>query len=434
MAPASRSNIDIPNSRTLFIFIVGKDKMVTITIDFNNIVLPNDMNLLEDRVKPSPKTSLKLGLTLMVPSEMVATLQGMPKGKARVAYINTPEFVASITGYAYISYDPKKEVCEILKRSDMPMREISLEAMGVFPNDALLWVGVEIEDPELNDKTQELIFAGFGDPHISKKRPSGVPFQSYGLCMVKYNNNQLRRATTKGDVKYVLSEFQEGTGVCQMQACLTTEAVRYLRYLQKIGLSLNSDGSITQKEMAGNLKCEKVDNDLVHHLAVDYDSLLVGEEMGVAIAPGMYNFHSHPRGAYETAKVKFGWPSAQDYVGFLMAFLEDGTILHMVTTLEGVYIMSMSEYCIENKSKLSRGIATFILENYDFCGVTDKTPHQYTREINSVTYQDHHLFTLQYLPWHWASQRFTVIYKLNDVNCFTNDKTRERYKGLYNQN
>ena len=113
MAPASRSNIDIPNSRTLFIFIVDKDKMVTITIDFNNIVLPNDMNLLEDRVKPSPKTSLKLGLTLMVTSEMVVTLQRMPKGKARVAYINTPEFVASITGYAYISYDPKKEVCEI---------------------------------------------------------------------------------------------------------------------------------------------------------------------------------------------------------------------------------------------------------------------------------------------------------------------------------
>ena len=91
--------------------------MVTITIDFNNIVLTNDLGFLKDRVKPFPKTSLKLGLALMVPLEMVVTLQETPKGKARVAYINTPEFVASITGYAFVSYDPKKEVCEILKRS-----------------------------------------------------------------------------------------------------------------------------------------------------------------------------------------------------------------------------------------------------------------------------------------------------------------------------
>jgi hypothetical protein len=196
-------------------------------------------------------------------------------------------------------------------------------------------------------------------------------------------------------------------------------------------MSLNSDGSITQKEMAGNLKCEKVNNNFVQYLGVDYDSLIMGEEMGVAIAPGMYNFHSHPRGAYETAKVQFGWPSAQDYVGFLMAFLEDKTILHMVTTLEGVYIMSMGEYCLKNKANLSRGLATFILENYDFCGATDKTPYQYTREINSVTYQDHPLFTLRYLPWHLASQKFTVIYKSNDTNCFTSDDTLERYERLY---
>ena len=70
------------------------------------------------------------------------------------------------------------------------------------------------------------------------------------------------------------------------------------------------------------------------------------------LPPGMYNFHSHPREAYETANVKFGWPSAQDYVGFLMAFLEDGTVMHLVTTIEGMYIMSMSEYCLENKGNL----------------------------------------------------------------------------------
>lgn len=402
--------------------------MVTITIDFNNIIVPNDLDLLKNRVKPVPRTSLKLGLALKVPLGVLEKLQKISIGKARVTYIDTPEFVKSITGYAYMSYDPKKGVCEILRTSGISIREISVEAMGVFPNDALLWVGVPLSD---TNRIQELVSAGFGYPHISKLRPSRIPFNDYNLCMVKHNDNQLRRSTTMEAVNYVLAELEEKSEVCQMKACLTSEAVRYLRDLQKIGLSLNFDGSITQKEVAGNLKCDKVDEDLVHHLDIDYSSLLIGQEMGVPIAPGMYNFHSHPKRAYETAGVKFGWPSPQDYVGFLMAFLEDGTILHLVTSIEGVYILSMSKYCIENKSKLPRGLGTFILENYDLCGALNKTPYQYVRDINAVRYQGSSLFIVQYLPWYWALQSFRVAYKGDESNCFTSDETLKYYDRLY---
>ena len=405
--------------------------MVIITIDFNNIVIPNNLDLLKNRVMPFPKTSLKLALILMVTLENLETLQRTPKGNDRVTYINTPEFVGSITGYAYVTYDPEKKVCEVIKTVGVSMKNISIEIMGVFPTNSLLWSGISVDDPKLRNKTREMILAGFGDPHVSKKSPSGTPFQSCGLCMVKHNNNQLGVSTTKGDVEYVLTEFEERSGVCQMQACLTSEAIEYLRDLQKIGMSLNSDGSITQKEMAGNFKCENINNDFIHYLSIDYDSLIIGDEMGVDIAPGMYNFHSHPREAYETANVKFGWPSAQDYVGFLMAFLEDGTVMHLVTTIEGMYIMSMSEYCLENKGNLPIELATFILENYDLCAVTNKTPLQYTQEINNVLYRGHHLFTLQYLSWTRATSKFTLSYKANDSNCFTSDETLELYEHLY---
>ena len=69
--------------------------------------------------------------------------------------------------------------------------------MGVFPTNSLLWSGISVDDPKLRNKTREMILAGFGDPHVSKKSPSGTPFQSYGLCMVKHNNNQLGVSTTK---------------------------------------------------------------------------------------------------------------------------------------------------------------------------------------------------------------------------------------------
>ena len=57
----------------------------------------------------------------------------------------------------------------------------------------------------------------------------------------------------------------------------------------------------------------------------------------------MYNFHSHPRNAYKKYNVKLGWPSGQDYIGFLLASIEDGTIFHMVITIEGIYIITLTK-------------------------------------------------------------------------------------------
>jgi len=405
--------------------------MVTLTIDFNNIVAPNKLDLLRRRVSPVPETNLKLGLTLLVPKEELMALQSIDKGHARVRYLNTQSFVSSVSGYAYVSYDPDKKVCEILRRSRMSIRQISLETMGIFPSNSLVWAGVPTEDSEFANRCQELVFSGFGNPHMSGRSPSGTLFQNYALCMVKHNDNHARRATTVEEVRYTVLEWKRKFDSCQMQACLTLDAVRYLRDLQNVGMSLNADGTITQKELAGNLKCESVDKDLVHHLGVDYSSIITGDEMGVPIAPGLYNFHSHPRAAYETAQVQFGWPSGQDYIGFLIAYLEDDTILHIVATIEGIYILSMGEYWIENKGALSKDLATFILENYDFCGITGKTPHKYAQDVNAVRYKSYPLFTVQYFPWNWASQPFRVSYENKDSNCFTSDKTWEYYERLY---
>jgi hypothetical protein len=405
--------------------------MVTLTIDFNNIVAPNKLDLLRERVGPVPETNLKMGLTLLVSKEELEALQSISKGQARVHYLNNQSFVSSVSGYTYVSYDPDKKVCEILRRRMMSIRQISLETMGIFPGDSLLWAAVPTEDPEFMDRSQELVFSGFGNPHMSNRSPSGVLFQNDALCMVKHNDNHTRRATTIEEVKYTVLEWQRKFDTCQVQARLTLDAVRYLRDLQHAGMSLNANGTITQKELAGNLKCESVDKGLVHYLGVDYSSIITGDEMGVPIAPGLYNFHSHPKAAYEIARVQFGWPSGQDYIGFLIAYLEDDTILHIVATIEGIYILSIGEYWIENKATLPRDLATFILENYDFCGVTGKTPHQYAQDVNAVRYKDYPLFIVQYFPWNWASQPFRVSYENKDSNCFTSDETWKYYERLY---
>ena len=404
--------------------------MTTITIDFINIILSNHLDLLHQSVKPVPQIAGKLGLTLLIPQVLVNRLHQLPKGKNRIKFINSSSFVNEIIGYAYISYDSRKQVCDVIKISrQMSFHDISKEVRGVFPNDALLCITIPINDVNIRTKAYQLCDAGFSNPHISTQRPCGLPLQGYGLCMVKRNDNQLNKPTNKEDVNYVLAQFQKMIGICQMTICLTTEAIEYLRDLQKIGLSLNSDGSISQKEIAGKLKSVKIEH-RIHYLDVDYDSLLVGHEMGVDIVPGMYNFHSHPRDAYERANVKFGWPSAQDYIGFLIAFIEDQTILHMVTSIEGIYILSMNKYCLKNYKYLPRNIATFIIKNYDFCG-ENMTPDQYTQEVNNITYKESPLFMVQYLPWHQAYLPLQITYKGKDSNCFTKDETIEYYQRLY---
>ena len=406
--------------------------MVTLTIDFNNIIKIHNLENIKKRVSPIPISKLKLGLILLIPSEQLKILNSQPKGDKRVQYINTLQFINFIQGYAYTTYDDKKNVCELLRKQNIKMEQIVRELIGVFPNNSLIWDSIPIKSLKFKTITQEYIKAGFSDPHISKLTPEGHKLGSYALCMIKVNNNRTQTNNITNQIKYVLEEFARNIKPCQMKVSLTNDSIIFMRDLQRMGGTLNSDGTITQKEIAGNLRCEKVSDNLVHQLSIDHASLITGKEQGVPIVPGLYNFHSHPAEAYEANNVKVGWPSAQDFLGFLRAFIEDNTILHMVASIEGLYVISMNRYWLLNKNKIDKGVGTFILEKYNFCGVKGLTPVYYTQLINKISIKGYPLFVVQYTPWHEADSIFRVEYvKDNKVNCFTRDKTYKYYNRLY---
>lgn len=405
--------------------------MVTITIDVDNIIEKHELNLLKNMVKPVPKHThnTSLALTLSVPKSQMKTLYSIPIGAKRVEYINTHEFTESITGYAYSVYDKKRHVCEVLRKQGMSYSTITNELMGIFPHDTLVWFGVSIDSEQLSNEIKKAIKAGFSKPHISIKSPFGKEFPHFALCMIKLNGNTTVDHNVEDEVEYVLLK-KEGT--CQSKFKLTNNSIKYMKQLYKLGSTMNSDGSITQKEIAGNLRMTGTEPNGVQILDIDHDSLITGHEEGVKIAPGLYNFHSHPRSAYDTYGVKVGWPSAQDYVGFLMAYVEDDTILHFVTSIEGLYVISMNRHWLLNKHLVSSKLSEFILNRYSFCG-TEGTPYQYIRNVNKILYEDHPLFAVKYIPWNQADMDITVDYKKNDSeNCFTSDKTIEFYNKLYN--
>jgi hypothetical protein len=246
---------------------------------------------------------------------------------------------------------------------------------------------------------------------------SGSRVCSAGLCMTKINsiqdNNQNNNQNNKekNRIKYLLLQHLSKQQECTLSAKLDASAVRYLRISTNAGSTINENGTITQKEIAGKLHVDHVTDDLTQVLAIDYQSIQTGDEEQVNVIDGLYNFHTHPVSAYESHKVLMGWPSAQDYVGYITSFLDTGTILHIVASVEGIYIISLGNYWLDSQNKeLNKELSEFISTRYDLCSTSDKkhTPEWYIQQISSIRYKNAILFNTVYFPWNLASSIFTV--------------------------
>ena len=131
--------------------------------------------------------------------------------------------------------------------------------------------------------------------------------------------------------------------------------------------------------------------------------------------------------AYERNNVKFAWPSAQDYLGFLSSSVEYDTILHIVASIEGFYIISLHSDWIRNKKEIDKKMVAFIMEKYalGYKKGQDHTPELYIKYINSIYYQEYSVFFVQYFNWNNANTSFTVSYHKTGNNCFANHSTLE---------
>ena len=218
------------------------------------------------------------------------------------------------------------------------------------------------------------------------------------------------------------SKFQnDSTEFCKIKTKLSLNTIRELKLLCK-----QKDKNGKQNEKAGNMTAIKNSCD-IYTIEINQDSMIKGGEVGVDIVPGLYNFHSHPKNAYTIYDVKLGWPSAQDYIGFLMASVEDDTIFHIVATLEGVYIISIHKDWLSNK-KFNNTIGDFIAKKYNFSYKDGDTVKSYLNKINKIEYKGSKLFVLQFLPWDKANNMFTITYAKKYDICFTCDKEKKAYE------
>jgi len=404
--------------------------MASLLIDYENIIKPNNLYRLQEKIKPITHSKHNIGIVLVIKERQLQILKKLPKGEVRVMYINSQEFVDSIQGYAYLIYDKKRKICEIMGIQGFILANVLDSVISGIPNDVTLWVGVSMKNKDIELITEDYVKTGFNNPYICKQSPLGYNYPYYGLCMSR-RNDITDDVSSVNDVKYVLEQFRDDLEFCTLTAKFSHKTIKYLRKFSNRGSTVNQDGSISQKEIAGKFITDETNENNVFELKLDKQSFISGVEEGVDVAKGLYNFHTHPQEAYDRHNVKLGWPSAQDYIGFLLSSITNSTILHTVISVEGVYIISIREYWVNKKQGMGGDIVEFINKNCNKRYKPSRTIRWYVDTINSASYQGFPIFKVQYISWDNIKDTFSVSFTKKGNNCFAKEETINNYNNFH---
>ena len=112
------------------------------------------------------------------------------------------------------------------------------------------------------------------------------------------------------------------------------------------------DGS-PEKEISGSLRIKFNKKQKRYNVTVGKYSKGKVEECD--LVETMYNFHTHPKKAYDMFNTTVGWPSHSDYETFMYCFFTYKNLLHCVCALEGIYVITINsdayDYLMDSPSK-----------------------------------------------------------------------------------
>ena len=379
--------------------------MEGLLVDYDVIIKPRKLTRLKSKLKSAPKTRFNTGLILIISKENMHSLK---RYSDKLSYINTDNFIRDIVHYTYIIFN--KKICEILTPG-IYINIILNTLRSGLSYDMQLWVNVS-QGPELN----ACLKAGFHNPHFCDKSPLGRSYTNKGICLTRMNDLSEKDATK--DVKEILK--QKNNRSCKIFLQFDLKTREQLKKIAKFGLTLNEDGTFTQKEIGGTFTLGDTTVKSAYPLVLNLGNIVYGNEESINIIKGLYSFHTHPKEAYIRNGVKNAWPSSQDYIGFIKCAVNYGTIAHFVIGLEGVYIISMSTWWVSKKEKLSNSVIDFINNRLNLTK-SELNIEQYISKIRAELYKGFPLFNIEYLSWGNIGNKFSVNYSKNGKNCVFRD-------------
>ena len=400
------------NNRFMINKSIVKYKMPGLLVD-RKVLVKHKLKKLLDISGPAPKTKDDVGVIFLIPDKQYNDLVELKKGDEKLSYIQSTSFVNSIRDSYFIVYNKKKKICEIRGHIDNPEHLNSiLESITTYmPDDVTVWAGViPIE------KSNHYIKAGFDNPHIVDHSPLKHTFNRSGVAF-SMGNRDKKVSETSVRNKLIHASTQTGS-LCNIYARFTPKAISYLKKINNPSV---------KKELAGALTVSNVSKDtddkLVFELSPEPHTEKIGDDENVNAVWSRYNFHTHPKKAYENHGVTRGWPSSQDYVGFLQ--LNNHTIFHTVVTLEGIYVISLSP---EWKGDVSKVNKKYVLEHYDIDHKDKISFSKYVEIINKKRYKGSKLFVVKFMPWNKSTGTFPVFYAKTGNKCLATEEAFKMYE------
>uniref|UniRef100_A0A6C0KQF0 Uncharacterized protein n=1 Tax=viral metagenome TaxID=1070528 RepID=A0A6C0KQF0_9ZZZZ len=240
------------------------------------------------------------------------------------------------------------------------------------------------------------------------------------LCGIRQNKflTQTEKQNTFLEQQYL--KTQKGK-YCTISLQLDRDSIDYLKYVAKAGVTVGTRGKRSQKEVFGHfriIKSELQKGEIIHTLKLDKDSIVYGTEDEISTTGSLYTFHSHPFNAYLLYKTKFGVPSASDYWAVYNLCKKANAIVHFVSSLEGLYVIS----CVPDSHLYKTGRPEDI-KNLIWKKLKIKNDNQvenlqkYIDSVNKIG-----LFKLMLLPWEDIENKdMTVSFTKIGKTCLIHD-------------
>jgi hypothetical protein len=366
-----------------------------------------------------------LYLIITIPKQFLKKMNDY-KPEEKIKSLNQTE---EITSFFFIFFKGKgkeelKELRGIIYENEVKLVIENLNKF--FLKENKFWISINIAKNNLqngiipNNFIKSLVDFGFGSPYMCEKSPLGVKLSKGDLCLFykssKHPNEEYN------NIFYVIEQYQIRNEKCFMYCKFDPKTIKELLSLpnnkREIAGELSIAGNFREgkgREGKGREGKERI----VFIISIISNSTIEGQDENVTVENKRYNFHSHPVDAYVKYNAKFAWPSFQDYLGFLKAVVEVKCIFHVVSTVEGVYIISIAKEYVRNLEKLLSE-TEFIKIKYDISGeynsdsISDinvykkvtSSPVEYTSYVNSEL----KFFNVNFFEWNRVNSTWKVFF------------------------
>ena len=286
---------------------------------------------------------------------------------------------------------------------------------------------IDIDIPNFSERCEQIFKDGYKDPIITTKIDDKI-FTKPKLVFRKGEKGDynIQKKMLMITMKNVLRSLSVSQSVCDIYIKLSNEAIKFLY-----------KSNLEKHEISGKFNIQS--SSIYFTLDIDKDSIQIGDEESANYIESFGTFHTHPYDAYKKYNVCIAWPSVDDYFSFLYMYGLCYSGFHVVSTLEGIYLISLKKYIppqkvikeFENyKKKIEYHHSIDYPETDKYCDIkkgkiNHKKIDEYVKSINKIGF-----FNLVFVKWSDCNEPIQLSYSAIDKNCMISDKQGQFLKQI----